>query len=568
MSWADLLERRAAAQADSVAVRLLSDGEEVDQEWTYGDLVARSRRLAGRLRGAGAVGERVLLVYPWGVDYLVALFACFLSGAVAVPLYPPRPRRGWGRLEAVAVDARPALALCDAPTAERAAAELAGGSVLGAVPWLAAAGAELDEGEGWSRRDLGPDSLALLQYTSGSTAAPKGVRIRHGNLLHNLAALESAGATRPLVEGGGWLPFFHDMGLVGLVLFPVHQGRPVNLIPPEAFLYRPLRWLRLISRFRVNYSPAPNFAFDLCLRHAVPEKLEGLDLSCWQVAFNGAERVDAATLRRFAETFAPYGFHPRAFFPCYGLAESTLYTTGTARDGVPVTATFDRAALEEGRVEEVRTGCGAAVELVACGSPTSVQAVEIVDPTTHGVCGAGVVGEIWTAGESVAEGYWGSAELSREAFGARLEGDDRAFLRTGDLGFVHDGELYVAGRIKDLVILAGRNHYPEDIEITAEAAHAGLRPGGAVAFAVGGEGGERLVLAAEVDRRALRAGGGDLEALAAAVREAVAHEHEIAVGDLVLLRPGALPRTTSGKKRRAACRSAYEGGALEPLEKA
>ena len=566
-SWADLLERRAEAQEHDVAFRFASDGDGVEDEWTYGRLVARSRRLAARLRALDARGERVLLLYPWGVDYIVGLFACFLSGAVAVPLFAPRPNRGWGRLAAVASDSRATIALTDASVAERARIELIDEPSLAQVRWVVAAGAELDEGEGWTCPDLGPDSLALLQYTSGSTATPKGVRVRHGNLLHNLSSLEAAGAATPLVEGGGWLPFFHDMGLVGLVLFPDHQGRPVNLIAPEAFLYRPLRWLQLISRHRINWSPAPNFAFDLCVRHASPKKIEGLDLSSWEVAFNGAERIDPSTLRRFAEAFAPCGFRPRTFLPCYGLAESTLFTTGTARTAAPLTCTFDRPALEDRLVVEVDENASGSVELVACGAPRVGQTVEIVDPKTLVPCEVGVVGEVWTAGESVADGYWERPELSREAFGARLAGKgERRFLRTGDLGFVHDGELYIAGRIKDLVIIAGRNHYPEDIESTVEGAHGALRPGGAIAFAVEGDRAERLIVAVEVDRRALRDSGENAATLEANLREAVAGEHEVTVSEVVLLRPNSLPRTTSGKKQRSACRLAFEGGELERVQ--
>ncbi len=566
-SWADVLEHRAATQPDDVAFRFALEVDRGEENWTYEQIVARSRRLALRLRTLDAVGERVLLLYPWGVDYIVGLFACFLSGAIAVPLFAPRPNRSWGRLAAVACDSGATIALTDSSVAERARIELVDEPSLSQVRWVVAAGVELDEGEGWTCPDLGPDSLAMLQYTSGSTATPKGVRIRHGNLLHNLSSLEAAGAATPLVEGGGWLPFFHDMGLVGLVFFPVHQGRPVNLIAPEAFLYRPLRWLQLISRHRINWSPAPNFAFDLCVRHASPKKIEGLDLSSWEVAFNGAERIDPSTLRRFAETFEPCGFRPQTFFPCYGLAESTLFTTGTARTTAPLTCTFDRPALEDGLVVEVDENASRSVELVACGAPRVGQTVEIVDPGTLVPCDVSVVGEVWTAGDSVADGYWERPELSREAFGAHLAGrGERRFLRTGDLGFVHDGELYIAGRIKDLVIIAGRNHYPEDIESAAEGAHEALRPGGAIAFAVEGERAERLIVAVEVDRRALRDSGDTAEALEANLREAVAGEHEVTVSEVVLLRPNSLPRTTSGKKQRSACRLAFERGELECVE--
>ncbi|HKH48755.1 MAG TPA: amino acid adenylation domain-containing protein, partial [Thermoanaerobaculia bacterium] len=456
-------------------------------------------------------------------------------------------------------DARPRVALTTAgllPTLESAAAE---------IPELAAAHrmAPATEGAaGWRRPELGPEALAFLQYTSGSTSSPKGVMVSHGNLLHNEELIRQTFEQSSESVVLGWLPLYHDMGLIGTVLQPLYTGAVCYLMTPGAFLQRPARWLEAISRYRATTSGGPNFAYELCVRKVGEAEREGLDLSSWQVAFNGAEPVRAATLRRFAEAFAPCGFRASAFRPCYGLAEATLLVSGWRPEGETRVRALEAEALE--RHEVVSGDTARSRELVGCGA--AMQTVVAVDPESGEPCPPSRIGEIWVASASVAQGYWERPEETAATFGAYLVDGSGPFLRTGDLGFVSEGEVFLTGRLKDLIILRGRNHYPQDLELTAERSHAGLRVGGGAAFAVDLEGEERLVIVHEVDRQArLGLEGGRTEEIAAAVRQTVAEEHEVSVAEVVLIGPETLPRTSSGKVRRSACREQYLQGGLRVL---
>src|SRR4051794_21287470 len=559
----EILEDRAAAEGERPAYVFLSYTEAgVDEErLTYAGLDARARAIGAALQAAGAAGERVLLLFPPGPDFVASFFGCLYAGAVAVPALPPRRRGGDPRLSAICRDCRPRVALAAADqlaVLESAAAE---------IPELAAAirMAPATEGtEGWRRPELGPEALAFLQYTSGSTSSPKGVMVSHGNLLHNEELIRRAFGQSAGSVVLGWLPLYHDMGLIGTVLQPLYTGAVCYLMTPGAFLQRPARWLEAISRYRVTTSGGPNFAYELCVRRVGEAEREGLDLSSWEVAFNGAEPVRAATLRRFAEAFAPRGFRASAFRPCYGLAEATLLVSGWRPEGEPRVLALDAEALERHEVADAEDA-GRSRELVGCGA--AMQTVLAVDPESGEPCPPGRVGEVWVAGPSVAQGYWERPQETAAAFGARLADGTGPFLRTGDLGFVSEGEVFLTGRLKDLIILRGRNHYPQDLELTAERAHAGLRAGGGAAFAVDpiGEeiGEERLVIVHEVDRHAVaRIEGEGIEEIAAAVRRAVVEEHEVSVADVVLIRPETLPRTSSGKVRRRASRELYLQGGL------
>ena len=399
--------------------------------------------------------------------------------------------------------------------------------------------------------------------------------VTHGNLLHNQEMIRRAFGQSEESVVVGWLPFQHDMGLIGNLLQPIYSGGRAVLMPPMAFLQKPRRWLDAVSRFRATTSGGPNFAYDLCVRKITDDERAGLDLSSWRVAFNGAEPVHVATLERFAHAFASCGFTCRAFYPCYGLAEATLLVSGGAPDDRPVTTTLDAAALEDGRVEPTAGGR----RLAGCGRPRLGQEIAIVDPETRRRTAADRVGEIWVSGGSVAHGYWNRAAATARDFRARLEDKharledrharledkgygDRTYLRTGDLGFVLDGELFVTGRLKDLLILRGRNLYPQDVELTAEKAHPALRPGGAAAFSIEIDGEEQLVVAAEMRRPDAEVAGKVTED----ARRAVSEEHGINPREIVLLRPATLPKTTSGKVRRRACRDAYLAGSLSAVE--
>ena len=555
----DVLRRRAELHADRPAFTFLDGGEGEGVTWTYGELDRRARTIAARLEEEGLREERAVLLFPPGLDYVAAFLGCLFAGVTAVPAYPPGSR-GRERLEAIFDDARPRAVLTTDSVRNRVA-RLFGDDGPPPVSWIETERVEAAAHEGWQPPDLSPDGLAFLQYTSGSTALPRGVRVTHASLLHNE---ELIGRAFGVHEGSvvvGWLPLYHDMGLIGNVLQPLHAGARCVLMPPLSFLERPRRWLEAISRHGGTISGGPDFAFDLCVRKVGSEERTGLDLSSWVVAFNGSEPVRDRTLARFAAAFEPHGFRRTAFFPCYGLAEATLFVAGGSLARPGALRTVDGGELNAHRVVPVPGHDPSARALVACGEAQGGLDVRIVDPATRCPAPAGRVGEIWVQGPSVAAGYW-ERGADGTTFGAALAGEDGGrYLRTGDLGFLLDGRLFVTGRLKDLVILRGRNHYPQDLEASAAAAHPGVRAGRCAAFSIEAGGEERLVVVAEVDR----VSRGEADTIAAELRGAVAAEHEVQVWDAVVVAPGQVPLTSSGKLRRRACRQAYLGGRLRIL---
>jgi amino acid adenylation domain-containing protein len=565
----ELLRQRALEDAAQRGYAFFDDdGGEIGL--SYRDLDYKACAIAALLQENVNPGQRVLLLYPPGLEFVAAFFGCLYAGVVAVPAYPPQSSRAFPRLAAIAEDARPALALTTTGLLQKLSALRTEGVGLGALPCRTTDDLPLSRAAEWQPPELTPESLAFLQYTSGSTALPKGVMVSHGNLLHNQEMIRRAfGQSRDSVIVG-WLPLYHDMGLIGNVLQPLYVGARCILMSPLAFLQQPLRWLHAISRFRGTTSGGPNFAYDLCARKVRAEQLAELDLSSWEVAFNGAETVRPETLERFARTFAPCGFRREAFFPCYGLAEATLFVSGGAKGRLPRVERFAARELEEGRIVASiasiasgagpETAAGAARELVSCGAASLGQRLVIVDPETGVPCPPDRVGEIWVSGPSVAQGYYRRAAATERDFAARL-GEDGPFLRTGDLGFLADGELFVTGRLKDLIILRGRNLYPQDVELAAEQSHPALRPGCGAAFAVEVEGAERLVVVQEVDRSFK----GEVAPLADAIRRAVAEEYEAQAYAVVLLRAGSIPKTSSGKIQRHACRKLFLEGGLDAL---
>jgi amino acid adenylation domain-containing protein len=517
-SFIDVVRERAGRLGERCAFTFLGDGETPSERLTYAEVDRKARSIAADLQRRGAAGERVLLLFPPGLDFVTVFLGCLYAGAVAVPAYPPSPGRGTGRLRSLLADAKPRLALTTPPLLERVERELEGSTEAAVL--------EGQSPEDWRPPAVGPGSLAFLQYTSGSTSTPKGVRVTHGNLIANERAIQHAFGQSEESVVVGWLPLYHDMGLIGNVLQPLWCGATCVLMSPLSFLQRPRRWLEAIDRFRGTTSGGPDFAYSLCVRKIPPAEREGLDLSSWRVAFNGAEPVRAATLDAFAEAFASSGFRREAFYPCYGLAEATLFVSGGDPEVAPKVVG----------------------NLVSCGRAWPGERISVVDSEGRELP-VGEEGEICVSGPSVADGYW-----EGESFGG--------FLRTGDLGRLDEhGELFVTGRLKDLIVVRGRNLYPHDVERTAEESHPALRPGGGAAFAVEAEGEERLVVVHEVERRR----EGDAREAAEAIRAAVLREHEVSPHEVVAIRAGTLPKTSSGKVRRGACREGYAAGALTPL---
>ncbi|MFD7997665.1 fatty acyl-AMP ligase [Streptomyces mirabilis] len=562
-SLVDLLTTHASQQPERTAYRYLVTGDcdgEI-QDISYGRLARRSRAVAAWLQERGLAGSRALLLYPPGLEFICGYLGCLSAGVVAVPGLPPQGRsqnhRALTRMKRLIADADAKVILGGREVLATLAAQAEHLPELDGITCVATEDIPDEAADSWREPDLTADSVAFLQYTSGSTSAPRGVMVTHGNLLDNQRAITERMGHTPdtLAEYAhelfvSWLPVYHDMGLIGPVLNTVHLGATATLFSPLHFLQRPARWLTALSRYRPHTSGGPNFAYELCLKHATPELLDGLDLGRWKVAFNGAEPVRAATLRRFTETFAPAGFRREALYPCYGLAEATLIVTGGSVDTPPTLAAAPGSGPHVGAADAAAVGSG---------RPIPGTTVVIADPERREELPEGEVGEIWVSGAGVAKGYWRNALATRETFRATLKDRPDRFLRTGDLGFLREGELFVTGRLKDLMVIDGRNHYPQDLELSAEMSHGALRPGCTAAFSVdGGVEGEQPVIVAETAPDA----AADSERITEVIRSAIGEAHGLAVRDVVLVHPGTIPKTSSGKIQRHASRAAYLADAL------
>ena len=556
----ELLRQRSFEQRDRLAYTFLTDGEVEETTLTYGELDRRARSLAAWLRTVAAPGDRVLLLYPSDLQYVTAFFACLYAGVVAVPAYPPRMNRSLDRLQSIVSDSQATVALTTNLISARMQPLYAHAPELKSLRWLATDDLPYGLDDEWIDPNVDEHTLAFLQYTSGSTSAPKGVMVTHGNLVHNQRMIQAAFRQTADSVIVGWLPLYHDMGLIGNVLQPLYVGAQCVLMSPVAFLQKPFRWLQAISRFRGTTSGGPNFAYELCARKISAEQRAALDLSSWRVAFNGAEPIRAETLDRFATAFDSCGFRRTAFFPCYGLAEATLFVTGKRAPGALVVRELDAGLLGDNRASEATATSRHKTTLVSSGSEFLDQRIEIVNPETLTLRAPHEVGEIWVAGPSVAGGYWARSVESEQVFSAHLsDTGEGPFLRTGDLGFLQDGELFVTGRLKDLIIIRGLNHYPQDIERTVELSSSAVRAGGGAAFSIEVNGEERLAIVQEVERNHSES----LDVVFDAIRRAVSETHELQVCAIAFVKPGSIPKTSSGKLRRSACRENYVNNRLD-----
>jgi len=556
----DLLLARAGRQPDRRSYVFLRDGETDEAVLTCGELERQARAIAAALVEAGAAGRPVLLCHEQGLDYVAAFFGCLFAGAIAVPAYPPEPGRlskMLPRLQAVARDAGARFVLTSGARLEGARALVREAAGLGDAVWLASDELAAGDAGAWRHPGGSADDLAFLMYTSGSTGEPKGVMVSHRNALYNVA--EFPGFLHRPCEGlVFWAPFFHDLGMFFGILHPLYQGVLSVLLSPAAYVQRPFRWFQAISRYRATATGGPNFAYDLSVSRMRPEERDTLDLSCLNLALNGAEPVRRVTLERMVRVLGPVGFRPEALYPSFGMAEAAATVTGPGPLQETVVRSLDRREIERGRVAEA-AGDGAAMVLVGLGGGLAGQTIAVVSPETRTRCAPGVVGEIWVSGPSIARGYWNRPEETEESLCARLaDTGEGPFLRTGDLGFLADGELFVAGRLKDLIILRGVNHHPEDLEVTVEGCNPALRPSLGAAFAVEEDGQERLAIAWEVQP----APGLDLERIVGDIRQAVAEVHEVEVWAVELLEPRAIPKTSSGKIQRRTCAAAFAAGSF------
>jgi acyl-CoA synthetase (AMP-forming)/AMP-acid ligase II len=582
----ELLQWRAREQPDQRAYTYLPDREGQEVHLTYAELNRKAQVIAAGLLSSIAPGQFVLLLYPPGLEFIAAFFGALYAGVSAVPAYPPHPARinaMLPRLQNMAAHAGVAAVLTTTAIQSVAEPLLQQVPVLANLHWFAT-DKPADTAKQWQPLPMSTDALAYVQYTSGSTAAPKGVMLSHKNLLHNSALIYRCFSHSSMSRGVIWLPPYHDMGLIGGVLQPLYGGFPVILMSPAAFLLRPIRWLQTISHSKATTSGGPNFAYDLCIRKTTPEQRATLDLSDWEIAFCGAEPIHPDTLDRFVEAFAPNGFRREAFYPCYGLAEASLFVTGALKPASSALLSTGKAILDGKQETMTKVTHRGTRRLISCGTVPPGQTVNIIDPESCIRVSSGQVGEIWVSGPSIACGYLHQPDETESTFRAFVaDTGEGPFLRTGDLGFFHEGELFITGRCKDLIIIGGRNHYPEDIEHTVVQSHPFLQPGNCAAFSVDVGSEERLVILIELlrchlpaarrlpiaDGPAVRSKDGpviDFKSLIQTTRQAVAEHNDLSTHAVLLLKPASLPRTSSGKIQRHACREGFLAGTLNIVE--
>ena len=562
----DLLRYRADKQPERLAYQFLEDGKTEAARYTYLQLDQQARAIAARLQLAQAQGERALLLYPQGVEVVAAFCGCLYAGVIAIPVPPPdagRMKRALPRLLEIIKDADASLVLSNQRIIDLLQTnEDVVSPQFEKMIWLDTEQVDVHLADQWQDPHIDQRGLAYLQYTSGSTSVPKGVMLSHDNLMHHSAYLQRACGYTPDGATVTWMPYFHDYGLVEGLIQPLYTGVPCYVMSPLSFVKRPKRWLEAISKYRATHSQAPNFAYDQCVRRVKPAKREGLDLSFWKAAGNAAEPINPRVMREFADAYAPHGFRWTTFAPAYGLAEATLLVSSKRVGTEPAILSLDATALEKGHIalanEDVLQR-----DIVSCGQLVCETEVVIANPDTLTRCEADEVGEIWVADPGVAGGYWQRAEATQETFKARLKDSPTTgpYLRTGDLGFMRDGELYITGRIKDLIIIRGTNHYPQDIEWTVQQLHPALRPDYGAAFSIIDDGEEKLVVVQEVERQyqlTLEA-----EELLADIRQAISEAHELQVSAIALVKSGNVLKTSSGKIQRRACRDNFLAGTLE-----
>jgi len=550
-SLRELITSRQPGDDTRIAFTFLRPGSWDEVNLTYDELRQRAMQTAAELQRLGGQGERVLILMDSNVHNVLAFFACILAGSIAVPLYVPTRTQRAARVMAVIRDADAKFVLSSETVLTRRAGSFEElGITSGSLTWILI---DRQTGSDFAYKEPPPhlNSIAFLQYTSGSTGSPKGVAITHANLLFQMRAIRDAFGHRENLVGASWLPFYHDMGLIGCILQPYYMHARCVIMAPEEFVLRPLKWLQVISKYRVTTSGGPNFAYELCVRRASERDLEQLDLSSWTVAFCGSEPIRADTINRFCETFCRFGFARSAFFPCYGLAEASLLVSAGDAGTEPVVNWFDFDKLAHGVVESVEAGRIGARALVGCGRGVSGQRIEIVQPETLTACEHDFVGEIWVEGPGIAAGYWNQPKLTAEVFSAEHQNSNgHRFLRTGDMGFVHHGQLFVLGRLNDAIVLRGQKWYPEDLEATAAECHPALARGKGAAFLDDKEE-QQLIVVCEVDRRS----AAELEEVASSIRRAIWTAHGLRVSKIVLTTLNAVPRTSSGKVQRRVCRN-------------
>lgn len=566
----DVLLDKSTTIPHQTAYTFLADGENESGKCTYQELDLQARAIAVELLMKVKPGDRALLVYPYtaGLEFIAAFMGCLYAGVIAVTDYPRQHIKSLSQYQDRILDCQAGIALTTHEFAERVKGQLITHPTMAlklkALPWIASDRADLSLADQWQPPKIDGDTLAFLQYTSGSTGQPKGVMISHGNVLHNSQVIYQSFGHHSQTKILMWLPMFHDMGLIGGVMQPLFAGLPAVLMSPIALAQKPVLWLQALSKYQITTSGGPNFAYDLLCQKITDEQRAGLDLSHWEVAFTGAEPVRADTLETFSRLYEPCGFKKEAFYPCYGMAEATLFITGINANQYPTISYLDKKALTEDKAIAVTPKHPDSKAVVSCGHTWLEDEIIIVNPETKVQCADDQVGEIWAAGAGIGKGYYQRAEHTQATFQATLaHGSAQTYLRTGDLGFIKDDELYITGRIKDMMILWGRNHYPQHIEETVESCHPALRPNHGAAFSIDVGGEEQLVIAHEINRTDLR--NLNAEEVIGAIRLSVGEQNMANVFAVALLKTGSIPKTSSGKIQRRACQSMFLDGSLNTV---
>lgn len=546
--FVELLNLRACLEPNATAF-VFFDSPESKVEVTFAQLNKNARAIAAELQKYHAMGESALLLYRPGIEFITAFLGCLYAKVIPVPVHPVRNPREISRLEGIVQDANPRFILTTSQWFDHFQKIYRSLPFASNVAWLSTDEISPEASDNWQLPPIKGSDIAFLQYTSGSTGQPKGVMVTHANLIHNQQMIKEGFQHSKDTVVVGWLPLYHDMGLIGNVLQPLYLGIKAILFPPTLFLRSPITWLRTISQYGATTSGGPNFAYEMCVRKITDEQMQDVDLSSWQLAFNGAEPVKADVLQKFTAKFQKYGFKPEAFYPCYGMAETTLFVSGGNPQEKPMLLGVDEQELENNRLKVVTNK--PQKMLVGCGKIHGRQTVYIVNPETCTRCQPDEIGEIWIAGDSVTAGYRNLPQKTQDSFQAYLTTGEGPFLRTGDLGCFQDGELFITGRLKDLIIIRGRNHYPHDIENTVEKSHASILSGGTVALEIE----NKLIVVSEIQKAMVKTL--DYQGLLTTLRKRISDLHGLRLHDLVLIASGTLPKTSSGKPRRSHCKSLY-----------
>jgi acyl-CoA synthetase (AMP-forming)/AMP-acid ligase II len=552
-----MLDQRASQNPEKLAYIFLKDRENQEQRITYQQLSQISQRIAARLQSLIPPGARALLLYPQGLEFIAAFLGCLSAGIIAVPAYPPKRNQKISRLIAIIEDCQPQIILTTSSLLENIQLKNKDFLELSVTQFLATDNLDNDQDFHFYPPDISGNTLAFVQYTSGSTGSPKGVMISHDNIAHNSVYIQKAFELTEKSVSVTWLPSFHDMGLIDGIIQPLYTGFLGVVMSPESFLKNPMVWLQAITKYRATHSGGPNLGYELCVRRITTEQQKNLDLSSWISAYNGAEPIRRKTLDNFSDKFRSSGFKSQYFYPCYGMAEATLMISGGNIKDEPVYFNVQSESLKNNQIVESEKDSENYQEFVGCGHVWQDMKVKIVDPESCLECGENQVGEIWVSGSSIAQGYWQEAEKTIATFQAKLANttDKRNFLRTGDRGFLRAGELFITGRIKDVIIIWGRNHYPQDIEYSVQESHQALRLDCGAAFTIEIDNQDKLVIVQEVERTYL--GKLNINEVFSTIREAVALHHALQVYAIALIKPASILKTSSGKIQRHACRHAF-----------